>query len=505
MIVYPNIDPVAFNVFGFSVHWYGLMYFFGFLFAVIVGRRLLERPMFSSLRDVEMSDLIAVSAMGVVLGGRLGYVLFYNPGYYFDNPAEIMKVWKGGMSFHGGLLGGIIGISLYARVMRLSLLRLLDLGALLAPPGLGLGRIGNFIGGELPGRMASPDLPWAMVFQYPDSLPRHPSQLYQAFLEGVVLMVIVYIVARHRRKAGWLAGVGFISYGILRFGAEFFREPDAHLGFVFLNFSMGQLLSAPMLLIGVVLIFRNQLFSMMTRMLSGERVPAIHGDAVRGVVWDMEGRQGTAADDNEENDESAAAEIEKPPTEDTLHPCPKRDRFKALSWDDDNAVVSEPETLQPDENSPSGPLARFFHAFFEDAKGSDEEHNESAVASVEIEKPPEDKPPPRKARQSLSWDDDEADVSEEYEPTKHKESTYSSPLARFFDWFFGGVEESQHPEDKYEEQDNGADEEIDDGGDKKGFLSFLFSDEEERENRRPSNYNTNRREKRRQKKKKRSR
>ena len=107
MIVYPNIDPVAFNVFGFSVHWYGLMYFFGFLFAVIVGRRLLEHPMFSSLRDVEMSDLIAVSAMGVVLGGRLGYVLFYNPGYYFDNPAEIMKVWKGGMSFHGGLLGGL--------------------------------------------------------------------------------------------------------------------------------------------------------------------------------------------------------------------------------------------------------------------------------------------------------------------------------------------------------------------------------------------------------------
>ena len=492
MIIYPNIDPVAFNVFGFSVHWYGLMYFFGFLFAAIAGRRLLKRPMFSSLRDVDMSDFIAASVMGVVWGGRLGYVLFYNPGYYFDNPAEIIKVWKGGMSFHGGLLGGIVGISLYARIMKLSLLRLLDLGALLVPPGLGLGRIGNFIGGELPGRVASPDLPWAMVFQYPDSLPRHPSQLYQAFLEGVVLMVIVYMVARHRRKAGWLAGVGFMSYGILRFGAEFFREPDAHLGFVFLNFSMGQLLSAPMLLIGVILIFRHQLFSMMTRMLSGDPVPAIQGDAVRDVAWDMDGRQGTMAD------EESAAEIEKPPEEVPPHSYSKRDRFKALSWDDDNAVVSE--TLQPDKNSPARPLARFFHAFFADATDNDEAHDD-----LPAEKPPKNKPQKRKAGQSLSWDDDEANMLEEYELTKHKESTLPGPLAIFFDWFFGGAEESQHPKDKRDDQDNGADEEIDDGGDKKGFLSFLFSDEEERENRRPSNYNTNRREKRRQKKKKRSR
>ena len=261
MISHPNIDPVAFQVFGLPVHWYGLMYLFGFWFAFIIGQRLLKRPMFSSLSNMDLSNLIIAASVGVIIGGRLGYMMFYSAGYYYDNPIKILYVWKGGMSFHGGLLGAISGVAIYARTLKLPILRLMDFCALLTPPGLGLGRIGNFINGELPGRITSPDLPWAMIFKYPDSLPRHPSQIYQAFLEGVVLLIIVYVASRYKRHAGWLAGVAFMSYGVLRFMAEFFREPDAHLGFIFKFFSMGQLLSLPMIFLGLILIFRQQIFS----------------------------------------------------------------------------------------------------------------------------------------------------------------------------------------------------------------------------------------------------
>ena len=202
-------------------------------------------------RDIE--DLLFYGVLGVVLGGRIGYVLFYKPGYYAAHPAEIIAVWKGGMSFHGGMLGVFGAMALFARTRGRQFLDVTDLIAPCVPTGLASGRIGNFINGELPGRLADPSLPWGMVYPNVGPLPRHPSSLYQFLLEGLLLFALLWVYARKPRGLGQVSGVFLVGYGVLRFVAEYFREPDDFLGLLALNLSMGQWLCVPMIAAGVAM------------------------------------------------------------------------------------------------------------------------------------------------------------------------------------------------------------------------------------------------------------
>jgi len=205
----------------------------------------------------EVEDMLFWGVLGVVIGGRLGYVLFYKPGYYAANPLEVVMVWKGGMSFHGGLLGVIAALALYARQRNWAFFEVMDLIAPCVPPGLASGRVGNFINGELWGRAADPSLPWAMVFpQSGSAIARHPSQLYQFALEGVLLFVLLWLYARRPRALGLVSGAFLVGYGSLRFVAEFFREPDRFLGPLALGMSMGQWLCVPMVLAGALIWLR---------------------------------------------------------------------------------------------------------------------------------------------------------------------------------------------------------------------------------------------------------
>jgi phosphatidylglycerol:prolipoprotein diacylglycerol transferase len=220
------------------------------------GGRPAPRPWFAregwTRRDVE--DLLFYGVLGVVLGGRLGYVLFYKPGYYASHVAEIVAVWKGGMAFHGGLLGVIAAMALFAWVRKRPFLQVTDLVAPCVPLGLACGRIGNFINGELWGRLADPSLPWAMVFPESGTLqPRHPSQIYQFLGEGCLLFVIMWLYGRQERGRGQVSGLFLIGYGVLRFAAEYFREPDDFLGLLSLGMSMGQWLCVPMVLAGIAM------------------------------------------------------------------------------------------------------------------------------------------------------------------------------------------------------------------------------------------------------------
>ena len=241
------IDPVAFQIGPLAVRWYGLMYLLGFAIGYFIICRL-SAARGLNLSGETRSDLLFYCIIGVIVGGRLGYVLFYNPGYYMRHPLDIFALWQGGMSFHGGLLGVIIAACLFCHWRKLSVLMVGDILVTAAPPGLMLGRIGNFINGELWGRVT--DLPWGMVFPGAGSAPRHPSQLYEAFLEGVVLLAVLLVM--HRRKAR--CGVPFFSffllYGLFRFLVEFVRQPDAHLGFLWGGATMGQLLCLPMIAFG---------------------------------------------------------------------------------------------------------------------------------------------------------------------------------------------------------------------------------------------------------------
>jgi phosphatidylglycerol:prolipoprotein diacylglycerol transferase len=248
MMTFPHIDPVIFHFGPFAVRWYGMMYLLGFGAAYLLIRHL------SRLRSLPLpadgiSDLLFYGVLGVVLGGRLGYVLFYNPRQYLSNPGDIFAVWQGGMSFHGGLLGVVIAVLIFCRRRKLPLLLTGDILVTSAPIGLGLGRIGNFINGELWGRVT--DLPWAMVFPGAGPLPRHPSQLYEAALEGVVLFAVLYLMQRRKVAAGVPFFSFFVGYGLLRFLVEFVRQPDAHLGFLWGGATMGQLLCLPMILFGL--------------------------------------------------------------------------------------------------------------------------------------------------------------------------------------------------------------------------------------------------------------
>ena len=254
MLPYPEIDPVAISLGPVSVHWYGLTYLAGLAFAWWLAVRRTAQA-WSPLQRGQVDDLIFYAALGVVLGGRLGYSLFYGGDRLLEDPTWILRVWQGGMSFHGGFLGVVFAMYLFARKQHIAFGALLDFIAPLVPLGLALGRIGNFIGQELWGRAA--DVPWAMVFpRDPLQLARHPSQLYQFALEGMVLFLLVLWFSSRPRPTLAVSGVFSLGYGCLRFVVEFFREPDAHIGFQALGWmTRGQILCLPMIALGIYLIF----------------------------------------------------------------------------------------------------------------------------------------------------------------------------------------------------------------------------------------------------------
>ncbi len=254
MLIHPQFDPVAFSLGPVAVRWYGLMYLAGFALFWWLGR-LRARDAWRGIGRQDVEDLLFFGVLGVIIGGRLGYVLFYKPGYYLENPLEALMVWKGGMASHGGVLGVIAVLWLFARARAKSFLQVADFSVPLMPLGLAAGRLGNFINGELWGRPADPAVwPWAMIFpQAGDGVPRHPSQLYQAALEGVLLFVLLWLYSNKPRPAGFVSAAFLVGYGVLRFIAEFGREPDAFLGLLALQLSMGQWLSLPMVVAGIAL------------------------------------------------------------------------------------------------------------------------------------------------------------------------------------------------------------------------------------------------------------
>ena len=246
MLIHPQIDPVALQIGPVAIHWYGLTYLAAFALFMFLGKLRLRHAPFStiegpgawSFRDVE--DILFLGVMGVVLGGRIGYCLFYKPAYYLSHPLEVFAVWQGGMSFHGGMLGVIVAMVWYALSRK-------------KPFWQAAGRVGNFINGELWGRLCDPDLPWGMVFRGAGDLPRHPSQVYQFLLEGILLFVLLWWYAGKAPKQGRVAAAFLFGYGVMRFIAEFFREPDAFLGLLSLGMSMGQWLCVPMIVGGALL------------------------------------------------------------------------------------------------------------------------------------------------------------------------------------------------------------------------------------------------------------
>lgn len=249
----PPIGPVFLSIGPLQFRWYGLMYVLAFIATYFIIRSEVKRKKLPLTSD-DISDLVFFGALGVVLGGRIGYILFYNLPFYLTNPLKLLAVWEGGMSFHGGFLGVVLAFVLYSRRKQLPFLTLIDMAALCAPVGLGLGRIGNFINAELYGRPTT--MPWGMIFPGSDGLARHPSQLYEAFLEGLVLFFMVRFASRKSDATGVAAWTFVAGYGLFRFFVEFFRQPDAQIGFFFQWFSMGQFLSLPMFLLGSFMVFR---------------------------------------------------------------------------------------------------------------------------------------------------------------------------------------------------------------------------------------------------------
>ena len=256
VLLFPQIDPVIVQIGPFGIRWYAMAYIAGLVLGWRLMRRLVTMPP-AVANPLQVDDFLTWATLGTVLGGRLGYVLFYQPGAFLAEPIRIFQVWTGGMSFHGGMLGVVIATIWFCRRNAIPLLGFADRIAVVAPIGLCFGRIANFINGELWGREA-PDVPWAMVFPYGGPMPRHPSQLYQAFLEGALLFAVVFLLSDSiRAHAGMLTGVFLSGYAMARIVGEFFREPDSFLGFLFAGATMGQLLSIPMLLAGIWLIRRR--------------------------------------------------------------------------------------------------------------------------------------------------------------------------------------------------------------------------------------------------------
>ena len=253
MLVHPQFNPVALSLGPLQIHWYGLTYLVAFALFMFLALRRIRLPHLApqgwTRRDIE--DMLFYGVLGVVLGGRLGYVLFYKPAEFLQHPLDIFAVWKGGMAFHGGLLGVIVAMALFARSRKRPFLQVMDLVAPCVPTGLAAVRMGNFINGELWGRAADASLPWAMAFPQSGSMmARHPSQLYQFALEGLLLFVCLWFYGRKPRGTGQVAAAFLFGYGVLRFVAEFFREPDAFLGYLQFGMSMGQWLCVPMIVIG---------------------------------------------------------------------------------------------------------------------------------------------------------------------------------------------------------------------------------------------------------------
>lgn len=254
MLTHPQFDPVALAIGPVAIHWYGLMYLLAFFQFIALGRLRIRQGL-APMNAEQLDDLLFYGVLGVIVGGRLGQVLFYEPAHYLANPLEILAVWKGGMSFHGGFLGVLVAMSLWARKTRFSWLTVTDFIAPLVPLGLATGRVGNFINGELWGRITDASLPWAMVFPQSGSFePRHPSQLYHVALEGLALFALLWLLTTKPRPTGFASGVFLIGYGAFRFITEFFREPDHGIFGQSYLVSMGQWLSLPMILAGIALI-----------------------------------------------------------------------------------------------------------------------------------------------------------------------------------------------------------------------------------------------------------
>ena len=252
MLTFPNIDPVAFHIGPLAVHWYGISYLVAFAGCyVALACRIKHSPFSRGFTTEQLSDIIFYSALGTIIGGRLGYMLFYNWPDFIENPLLIFQIWKGGMSFHGGLVGVLLALFLYAKKIHCSLFDITDFVAPAVPIGLAAGRIGNFINGELWGRTT--DVPWAMVFPNAGPFPRHPSQLYEFLLEGVLLFIILWTFSKTKRPPLAVSGLFLLGYGFFRFCVEFFREPDQQIGFMMFGFTRGQFLSLPLIIIGVIM------------------------------------------------------------------------------------------------------------------------------------------------------------------------------------------------------------------------------------------------------------
>lgn len=253
MLVHPQFDPVLFSLGPLAVRWYGLMYVLGFIAFIWLGKRRVRQGLGHGLEAKDVDDMLIYGVLGVILGGRLGYVLFYKPGYYLEHPGEIVQTWSGGMSFHGGLVGVLLAVALFCRLRKRRWLATMDFIAPLVPIGLAAGRLGNFINGELPGRPTS--LPWGMWFPQHDpvAVARHPSQLYQFALEGLALFAILWLYSAKPRPVGAVSGAFLAGYGTFRFIAEFARQPDDFLGLLQLGLSMGQWLSLPMIAAGLAM------------------------------------------------------------------------------------------------------------------------------------------------------------------------------------------------------------------------------------------------------------
>lgn len=265
MLTLHTANPIAIAIGPLSVHWYGLMYLVGFIQFIALGRVRIRQPHIAAVgwKKEDLDDMLFYGVLGVVLGGRLGEVLFYGPAYYFSHPLQIFAIWKGGMSFHGGFLGVLIAMYLWGRKAGRPLMDIMDFIAPLVPLGYAAGRIGNFINAELPGRVADATLPWAMRWQnaagqfLPDDLPRHPSPIYQALVDGVLLFIILWLYSRKPRPTMAVSGMFSLLYGCARFFTEYFREPDISplaVNYAGISISPGQMLSLPMVVLGIILL-----------------------------------------------------------------------------------------------------------------------------------------------------------------------------------------------------------------------------------------------------------
>jgi phosphatidylglycerol---prolipoprotein diacylglyceryl transferase len=250
VLVHPQFDPVLFAIGPLAVRWYGLMYVLGFVAFVMLAKYRVRRGLGLGLTEPDVDDILIYGVLGVILGGRLGYILFYKPAHYLSHPFEILEIWKGGMSFHGGLIGVLVAVAIFCWRRDKRWLSVMDFIAPTIPVGIAAGRLGNFINGELPGRATS--VPWGMWFPQVDATPiaRHPSQLYQFALEGLALFAVLWWFSSRQRPMGAVSGAFLLGYGLFRFLAEFTRQPDDFLGLLALNLSMGQWLSIPMIAIG---------------------------------------------------------------------------------------------------------------------------------------------------------------------------------------------------------------------------------------------------------------